>query len=142
MRVVLRNILTVVIALVLGSLANGLILQLGLQVIPPPEGMDMSTPEGLNAAFEVMTFKHFVTPFLAHALGTFVGCLTVAYFALQIKNALTYLVSGVFFIGGLYMVLILQAPMWFNILDLTLAYFPMAWLALKIKEGILFRDAF
>jgi hypothetical protein len=34
--------------------------------------------------------------------------------------------------GGVYMVNILPSPMWFNVLDLGLAYFPMAFLGYRL----------
>jgi hypothetical protein len=40
-----------------------------------------------------------------------------------------------FFIGGFFMVLKLPSPVWFNVIDLVFAYFPMAWLgSLLIKK--------
>jgi hypothetical protein len=132
----LKNGLVLIAGIVLGSIANGLTLKAGMNLIPPPEGFDMNTPEGLNAAFAAMETKHFITPFLSHALGTLVGAYIVVKFAVSNKKLFAYLISGLFFLGGLYMVLILNAPMWFNITDLVLAYFPMGWLALKMNKVI------
>jgi hypothetical protein len=43
------------------------------------------------------------------------------------------LVIGAFFlIGGAMMVFMLPSPLWFSVVDLALAYFPMAWLGGKI----------
>jgi hypothetical protein len=131
---ILKNIIAVVAGLLFGSAANMLTLQIGMALIPPPEGFDMNTPEGLNAAFAVMETKHFISPFLSHALGTFVGAFIVARFAARHHKTFAYVIAGLFFLGGLYMVLILNAPMWFNLTDLILAYFPMAWLALRLNK--------
>lgn len=134
MNTILRNIIVVILGILIGSLANGLILQVGMTLIPPPEGFDMNTPEGLTAAMSRMEHKHFLAPFLAHAIGTLVGAFIVARFAASHYKAFAYVVGGLFFLGGLYMVLILNAPMWFNLTDLILAYFPMAWLALRLNK--------
>jgi len=134
MKDTIRNILAVLAGITLGGLTNGLILKFGMHFIPPPEGFDMNTPEGLNSAFAAMEFKHYVTPFLSHALGTFVGAFVAIVVASNRKKVFAYTISSVFFLGGLYMVLILNAPMWFNVTDLLLAYFPMAWLALRINK--------
>ena len=132
----LRNIIAVVAGLFLGSAANMLTLQIGMTLIPPPEGFDMNTPEGLTAAMSRMEHKHFLAPFLSHALGTFVGAFIVARFAASHHKTFAYVIAGLFFLGGLYMVLILNAPMWFNLTDLILAYFPMGWLAMKMNRVI------
>jgi hypothetical protein len=41
----------------------------------------------------------------------------------------SFFVAGLFFFGGAYMVSVLPAPIWFNVLDLVVAYFPMMYLA-------------
>jgi hypothetical protein len=43
------------------------------------------------------------------------------------------MVPGILFLaGGVLMVVILDAPLWFEITDLVLAYIPMAWLGFKL----------
>ena len=42
-------------------------------VIPPPAGVDVSDPQSLSESIHLFEPKHFVFPFLAHALGTLVG---------------------------------------------------------------------
>lgn len=80
MRRILRLILAVVAGLVTGSLVNmGLILVSG-KAIPPPAGADVTTVEGLKASMHLFEPRHFIFPFLAHSLGTFVGALVAAYF--------------------------------------------------------------
>lgn len=133
MNPLLKNIIAVVAGLLFGSAANMLTLQIGMTLIPPPEGFDMNTPEGLTAAMSRMEHKHFITPFLSHALGTFVGAFIAVRIAANKHKVIAYVLAGLFFFGGLYMVVILNAPMWFNLTDLILAYFPMAWLALRLN---------
>jgi hypothetical protein len=41
----------------------------------------------------------------------------------------SFFVAGLFFFDGAYMVSVLPAPIWFNVLDLVVAYFPMMYLA-------------
>jgi hypothetical protein len=71
-------------------------------------------------------------PFLAHAIGTFVGALTCARIAVSMRMVLSMMVGVLFFAGGAQMVTVLPAPMWFNITDLVFAYIPMAFLAAKL----------
>ena len=42
-------------------------------IISPPKGVDVTTMEGLKAYLHLFEPKHFIFPFLAHALGTFAG---------------------------------------------------------------------
>ncbi len=132
MHPIIRNILAVLAGLVLGSLVNGGLIGLSGHIIPPPDGVDITTEAGLKAGIPLSEPKHFIFPFLAHALGTFTGALTTVLIAANRKMSLALLIGLLFFIGGAMMVYKLQAPMWFNIADLVLAYFPMAFLAARM----------
>lgn len=97
-------------------------------VIPPPEGADLTTMEGLVASMHLFEPKHFIMPFLAHGLGTLVGAL-IAFLIAANHNMKFAMAIGVFFLlGGSVNAYLLPAPNWFIGLDLLLAYFPMAWL--------------
>ena len=128
----LRNILAVILGLVIGSIVNGAIIQISGSIIPPPEGADLKTMEGLKASMHLFTPINFLMPWLAHALGTFVGALVAALIAANNKMKFAIAIGCVFLIGGMMAVYMLPAPMWFNIVDLALAYIPMGWLAGKM----------
>ncbi len=135
MHPILKNIIGLLAGLVIGYIVNMSIIMLSGFLVTPPEGHDMQTIEGLQAAMPFMTWKHYIMPFLAHAIGTGVG----AYFAARI--AATYklvfaLVTGAFFLaGGVSMVMMLPSPMWFNITDIALAYIPMALMGWKVATS-------
>ena len=74
----LRNILAVIAGLVLGSIVNGGLVALGPMFVPPPVGADTTSVEGLTASIHLFEAKHFVIPFLAHALGTLAGAVVAA----------------------------------------------------------------
>ena len=97
-------------------------------VIPPPDGIDTSTMEGLLAAMPLMQPKHFLMPFLAHAMGSLVGAWIAARVAPTNKMTFALMIGAFFLIGGIYMVFQLPSPLWFTITDLGLAYLPMAYL--------------
>ena len=128
MHPIIRNILAVIAGFIVGSIVNGSLISISGTIIPPPEGTDTSTMEGLQAAIALFEPKHFLFPFLAHALGTLVGAFVAAKISSNYGLQLAMLVGTIFFIGGLYMVFEVPAPLWFDILDLSLAYFPMAYL--------------
>lgn len=134
--VILRNILAVLIGCFIGSIVNMMTLETGMKLIPPPTGFDYTTIEGLSAAMQHFDFSHFVSPFLAHALGTLVGAFLAALIAGSRRINLALLIGVFFLLGGAYMVYSLPSPMWFNILDLGLAYIPMAYIGAKIAIKI------
>ena len=74
----MKSILLSVLGLILGALTNGIIVQIGASMVSAPLGLDISTEAGLAKAMPLMEFKHFVFPFLAHALGSFVGAFFVS----------------------------------------------------------------
>ncbi|GAB1454166.1 hypothetical protein MASR2M47_42220 [Draconibacterium sp.] len=97
MHPILRNILAVVTGLVVGSAVNMGLIMFGSSIIPPPEGVDNTTMEGLKAGIHLFQPQHFIFPFLAHALGTFVGALLAAMIAAN-RKMLFALVIGAFFL--------------------------------------------
>jgi len=131
MNPILRNILAAVGGFILGNLVNMSIIQVSTSIIPLPEGADIATMEGLKASIHLFQPKHFIMPFLAHALGTFVGALVAAYFAVSHKMKIALGIGGIFLLAGITAVFMIPAPMWFNVLDLVAAYLPMAYLAGK-----------
>lgn len=134
MHPILRNILAVIAGIVVGSLVNMGLINISSSVIPLPEGVEMSTPEGLKAGVHLFEPKHFIFPFLAHALGTLTGAFVAAKLAANNKMKFALGLGVFFLIGGITAVYMIPAPMWFNILDLVVAYIPMAWLGGKLAH--------
>ena len=128
----LKNILSVIAGAFIGSIVNMALIMSSGKIIPLPEGVDTTTEEGLKAAMPLLEPKHFIIPFLAHALGTLAGAIIAAKLAATNKARCAYVVGVLFLIGGIANVFMLGAPMWFNILDLVAAYLPMAFIAKKI----------
>lgn len=128
----LRNILAVVAGLVIGSIVNMGLINVSGYAIPPPAGADLTTTEGLKAAMHLFEPKHFIFPFLAHALGTLVGAAVAAFIAATRKFHLAMINGMVFLAGGISMVFMLPSPVWFDVLDLAGAYLPMAWIGWKL----------
>ena len=132
MNSVVKNILAILIGLVIGSAVNmGLILISG-SIIPSPEGADATTMEGLKESMHLFEPKHFIFPFLAHALGTLVGAFIAALIAGTRKMTFAMVIGVFFLIGGIINVYLLPAPTWFGIVDILGAYIPMAWIGGKL----------
>lgn len=132
MNPIFRNTLAVIIALFVGSIVNMAIILISGSVIPPPNGADVTTMEGLKATMHLFEPKHFIFPFLAHALGTFAGAATTAVIAATRKTELSLVIGAFFLLGGIVNVCTLPSPIWYNIIDIVFAYLPMAYLARKL----------
>ncbi|MCX6271859.1 MAG: hypothetical protein NTU44_11685 [Bacteroidetes bacterium] len=131
MKPIFKNILAILAGIVVGSAVNFGIIMISGYIIPPPDGADVTTTEGLKACMHLLQPKHFILPFLAHALGTFAGALLAALIAANHKMKFS-LGIGVFFLaGGIANIFMLPSPTWFTILDLAGAYIPMGYLAGK-----------
>jgi hypothetical protein len=132
MNPIFKNTLAVIIGLFVGSVANMSIILMSSSVIPPPHGADVTTIEGLKATMHLFEPKHFIFPFLAHAIGTFAGAATTALIAANNKTRLALAIGAFFLLGGIVNVCTLPSPIWYNIIDLVFAYIPTAYLAKKL----------
>ena len=132
MNPIVRNILAVILGLIAGSAINMLIVMTGGAVIPPPAGADVTTMEGLKASLHLFEPRHFIMPFLAHALGTFSGALIAALIAANHKMIFALVIGGFFLLGGIANTFMLPSPIVFTIIDLTCAYIPMGYFAGKL----------
>lgn len=129
MNPIVRNILAVLGGIIVGSIVNMGVLILGMNVIPLPEG---ATMDNLAEYVHLFELKHFISPFLAHALGTLVGAIVAGKLAAT-NNAKFSMGIGVWFlIGGIANSFMIPAPEWFTAADLILAYLPMGWLAARM----------
>ncbi|MBK7407185.1 MAG: hypothetical protein IPL49_19070 [Saprospirales bacterium] len=135
MHPILRNILAVIAGIFVGGMVNMGIIMLSSSIIPLPEGVNPADPESLKAGIHLFEPKHFIFPFLAHALGTLVGAYLTALIAANRKMILALVIGVVFLIGGIINVVNLPAPLWFDVLDLVAAYIPMGWLGWKLAGG-------
>jgi hypothetical protein len=128
----LKNSIAVIAGLVIGGIINMGIIMISSSVIPPPNGADITTMEGLKETMHLFEPKHFLFPFLAHAIGTLIGAFAASKFASTKHKSMALIVSFIFLIGGTINVFILSAPMWFNALDLIGAYIPMGIIGWKL----------
>lgn len=133
MNIILRNILAVIAGIVVGSIANMALVMLGSILIAPPAGVDASNVDSMKASIHLFEAKHFLFPFLAHAVGTVVGALVASLIAGSKRMVLALVVGGFFLLGGIAASFMIPAPMWFMAADILIAYIPMAWLGWKLS---------
>lgn len=129
---IVKNILIVIASVFIGGFVNMGIIMISSSIIPPPEGADVTTMEGLKASMHLFGPKNFIMPFLAHALGTFVGAFLVAWMIPKHKMKFAIGVGAWNLIGGITNVILLPSPLAFTLIDLGLAYLPMAFLGGKL----------
>ena len=136
---VLRNVLAVLAGLVIGGIVNIALITISPMVISPPAGVDVSNAESLSKSIHLFEPRHFIFPFLAHALGSLVGALAAYLIAASYKTQIAIAVGVIFLCGGVAASFMIPAPTWYIALDLLAAYLPMAWLGSKIgarmKQG-------
>ena len=128
MNKIIRNVLAVITGIILGSVVNMGIIMLQGYFIALPEGVDVTNTESLQSSMHLFGPKHFIFPFLAHAIGTLVGAYLSARIAASHKMKFALGIGIFFLIGGISMVFMMPAPVWFVVLDLSVAYIPTGWL--------------
>jgi len=135
MNPILKNILAVIAGVAVGMIINGLLINISSSLIPLPEGVDPNDFESIKTGMHLYAPKHFIMPFLAHALGTLAGAFTMAKIAASHPIKLGLLIGAFFLIGGVMMVQMLpETPTWFAALDILGAYLPMGWLGVKLAN--------
>ena len=128
----LRNALAVIAGLVIGGSVNMALITLSPSLIPPPAGVDVNDAASLAKGIHLFEPRHFVMPFLAHALGTLAGALVAYLIAATYKMQIAFAIGALYLCGGVAASFMIPAPAWFIALDLLAAYIPMAWLGIRI----------
>jgi hypothetical protein len=129
---ILRNVLAILAGIAIGGGVNMALITLSPSLISPPTGVDVNNAESLSRAMHLFEPRHFVMPFLAHAVGTLAGALAAYLIAATYRAQIAYVIGAVFLCAGVVASFMIPAPTWFIALDLLAAYLPMAWLSIQI----------
>jgi hypothetical protein len=126
----LRNFLAVAAGILAGGIVNGAIVSMG----SAPEGVDPNDMLSIKAGMEAGLYepKHFLIPFVAHAIGTLVGAMVTARFVTKAHMFFGFIIGVLFLLMGVLMVFMVGGPLWFIALDLGVAYIPMAIIGARI----------
>ena len=130
---ILKNVLAVIMGWLGGSLVNIGLIELGHKVFPIA-GVDLNDMDSFAALMPKLDPMYFVFPFLAHALGTIVGALLAGRIAISHKMKFSMAIGGLFLVGGMMINFMLPGPTWFAVVDILLAYIPMAWIGGKLAQ--------
>ena len=125
MKTIFNNILALLGGCIFGSAVNMGLIIAGNQLIPVANGMNP-----MDAT--MWEIKYFIFPFFAHAIGTLSGAFIVARYSASYHMILSISVGVFFLLGGISMVFIMPAPLWFILVDIFLAYIPMGWYGWKL----------
>lgn len=131
-----RGIAAVLLGIVIGGAVNMTIVIVSGSLVPMPEGVDPTDSASLAANMDRFGPAHFVAPWLAHALGSFVGGLVAALVALRHRMRFALGIAAFTMLGGITNAFLLPAPVWFIAADLLLAYLPMGWLAGRLAVAL------
>ena len=132
MNPIIKNILAVISGWLVGSGINMGLIRTGHKLIPI-EGIDPNDMNALAAVMPTLDFKYFIFPFLAHALGTLFGAATSGLIAANHRLKFSMTIGALFLIGGIMVNFMLPGPTWFAVIDILIAYIPMAWIGGKIS---------
>ncbi len=137
MHPILRNILAVLTGFVIGGIVNMGIIMSYPFVFPLPFDcpMDDNWYSCFSSNAHLLEFSHMFSVFLAHGLGTLVGAFIAAKIGVSKHLYLALVIGLLFFMGGFQMCINLNwQPMKFSVIDLILAYFPMAWIGWRFAR--------
>ena len=136
MKAIVRGILAIIAGVIVGQVVNMALILLGPHVIPPPAGVDMTTTEGLRETIHLLEPRHFIFPFLAHALGTLAGATAAYVIAASHRSIYASAIGAISLAGGIAAAFLFPVPAWFVALDLVAAYLPMAWIATRLGHRL------
>ena len=131
----IKNILAFILGWLGGSVVNMGLIKIGHKLLPIA-GIDPNDMAALVDVMPTLEFKYFVFPFLAHALGTLSGATIAGLMAASHKMKFSLGIGGLFLLGGIIVNYMIPGPTWFAVVDIVVAYIPMAWLGGKLAGNI------
>ena len=129
----LQNILGIILGIIIGSMVNISIVSISGSLIPLPAGVNPEDVKSIRENIHMFQSKHYVIPFLAHALGTLSGAIIAAKIATSRKSTYANIIGLFFLVGGISAAAMIGTPILPTIVDLVFAYIPMAWIAYKLS---------
>lgn len=132
MKKVLLAAIAIYSGILVGHEINWQVLAIGMNVIPLPQGVDFTSLESLKSSIHLLEFRHYVTPFLAHSLGSVAGALVGSTLITSNQLKIGLATGFIFLFEGIIDVVAIPAPTLFDVIDLSMAYLPMAWAGSKI----------
>lgn len=123
--------LAILAGLIAGIIINGGLITLSPYLIAPPEGVNPMDEVSLRENIDKFKFKHYLIPFLAHALGTLTGAFVATKITKKFKMEGVMLafpalaIAMLFLWGGINTSRSIHAPAVALLSDAILCYIPM-----------------
>ncbi len=129
-----RNILSVVLAFVIGGLAVFAVEKIGHTVYPVPAGLDANNLEGLAEYVKSMSIGAFLFVLAAQSAGSLIGGLVTGF--VSVAKFPTALIYGILaLIMAALNAFAIPHPIWFTIVSLVLPI-PLALLGSRIGQSL------
>jgi|TARA_B110001469_G_scaffold28525_3_gene29141 hypothetical protein len=104
-------------------------------IFPLPEQIIEGDMQSLIDNAHLLEIPHLISVFLAHGLGTLVGAFLAAKIGVSRHLLLSMIIGVLFLLGGIAINAMLNfTPLSFSILDILLAYTPMAWVGWRLAH--------
>ena len=133
----IRSIVAVLAGLVAGSAVNMALVSVSNAMYPLPADVDPNDFEAFRAYVEAhgLATGAMIIVLLAHSGGSFVSGLVCGLIAKRVWYLAAVILGILWTFGGITMLVMLPAPLWFAIADLLL-YVPAALLGVKLGGSI------
>lgn len=128
-----KNIVSFIIAFVIGLAVVFAIENLGHLIYPPP--IDINSREDLQAYIGVAPLGSFAFVLLAHILGPFVTGFFIGKYSGNNSRRLSLVASIIWTLFGVINLILIKHPMWFVISDLCIFY-PMTILGWRLGSKL------
>ncbi|QDV40473.1 hypothetical protein Enr13x_02790 [Stieleria neptunia] len=129
----IRNVTAIVAGLIAGSIFNMALVSLSHAVYPLPDGIDPNDFEAFRDHVQAngMPTGALLIVLVAHAGGSFVSGLVCGLIAKRTWYIAAAALGVLWMCGGITMLMMLPAPMWFAVAD-TVLYVPVALLGVRL----------
>ena len=127
MKQVIKNIIFLILGIIIGSIVNMGLIVTGGYIFPFPDNANLMDATNWKIIY-------FLFPFLAHSIGTLVGAFSASKLSKNYHIIIPLTVGIYFLAGGIFMITILPAPLWFICLDLIISYIPMSLLGWALSN--------
>lgn len=135
MNPIVRNVMAVVAGVAVGTIVNMGLVTIGTRAIPAPVTISPDNLDAIKDQLHLFGPKHYLFPFLAHALGTLAAAFVAVKLSTNKHLGFGLGIGGWFLLGGIAASFMIPAHTWFVATDLLLAYLPMGWLGWKLAGG-------
>lgn len=129
----LRKFLSILLGIILGSIAVFIVETIGHLIFPPPAGIDVTDPEQLKQVIEQLPIGALIFVLLAWAIGSFVGGYVTSKVAKTDSIRFSLITGGVLMAFGVINIVMIPHPTWFAIIGLSV-YLPCAYYGGKLAR--------